>query len=107
MNDPMRSAQPVDQELSGEPVEAHGYLVTPVARVRGRLGTIDDERGSGRYGWVAIRPLRATVVDRLGNARQLRFVNAQAQAIAGMAAAALAVAVLSVLLSHGVGARRG
>lgn len=107
MNDPKGSAQPVDQEQSSEPVEAHGYLVTPVARMRGRLGMIDDERGSGRYGWVSIRPLRATVVDQMGNARQLRFVNAQSRALAGMALAALAAAALSLLISQVVGARRG
>ncbi len=99
MNDMKAGTSPIDRELVGEPVEAHGYVVTPVARVRARVGESDDEQGRGRYGFAAIRPVKVTVVDRSGNAQELKIVNAEQRAIAGMAAVGLAVAVVSVLIA--------
>lgn len=106
MNDMMRSAMPVDQELTGEPVEGHGYVVTPIARVRGRLGSSDNERGRGRYGWAAIRPVKVMVLDREGNTQEVRIVNAEQQALAGMAALGAVVAAVTLLISLLVRARR-
>jgi hypothetical protein len=107
MNDTLRSAQPFDQEVTGDPVEAHGYVVTPVARVRGRLGSSNDERGSGRWGFAAIRPLKVSVLDREGNTQELRIVNTQQQAIAAMASVGLIVALISLLIPLLARARRG
>lgn len=106
MNDSMGSAQPFDQEVTGEPVEAHGYVVAPVARMRGRLGSSDNEQGRGRYGWAAIRPVKASVLDRSGNVQEVRITNIEQQAIAAMAGVGLVVAVLSVLISLLARARR-
>jgi predicted carbohydrate-binding protein with CBM5 and CBM33 domain len=107
MDDPLKSAQPVDQEMTGEPVEAHGYVVTPVARVRGKLGVSENEEGRWRYGWMAVRPVKASVIDRSGNTQEVRIVDAQQKAITGMLAVGLVVAAVSLLISLLVGARRG
>ncbi len=107
MNDTKSSATPVDQVVTGEPIEAHGYVVTPVARVRGRLGTSDTADGRGRYGWVAIRPVKVTATDRSGNTQDVRIVNVEQQALSGMAAAGIAVAAITLLISLLARARRG
>ncbi len=99
MNEAMRAAPSIDQEITGETVEAHGYVVTPVARLRGRLGTMGDENSSGRFGWAAMRPLRVNVVDRNGGAQEVRIMDMQAQALTGMVGAGLFVAVVCVLIS--------
>jgi hypothetical protein len=99
MKDALKSGQSFDEETTGEPVEAHGYIVTPVARVRGKAGSMSDERSNGRYGWAAIRPIRAIITDRNGNTQELRIVNQDAQAVTAMAAMGLVVFVVSLVIS--------
>lgn len=106
MNERMGSGSPIDQEITGEPVEAHGYVVTPVAQVRGKAGSMDNEEGRGSWGWVAIRPVKASVVDRAGNTQELPIVNMQQRALVGMLAAGVVVAVVSLLVSLLVRAKR-
>jgi hypothetical protein len=98
MKNTLRSATPVDQKVTGEPIEAYGYIVTPVARVRGRLGSSSDERSSGRYGWLAIRPLNVIVQDRDGNTREVLIVNMQTQLMLRLVAVGIFVALASVLV---------
>ena len=98
MKDTMRSGTPIDSEVTGDPVEAHGYIVTPFARMRGRLGTSSDDRASGTYGWVAIRPMQMTVLDSAGQAQLVRLSDVQTQAVASMALVGLLVALVSLLI---------
>jgi hypothetical protein len=98
MKDTLRAATPIDVEMSGMRVEAHGYIVTPVARMRGRIGSSSDERASGRYGWVEIRPVRMDVVDRDGNMRKVRLVDTQAQFMWALLIAGKLMALLGLLL---------
>jgi hypothetical protein len=94
-----RPMERIERDVTAEPVEAHGYIVTPLARIRGRLGSSNDERGSGNWGWVAIRPARMTVHDPSGQAREVRLDSVQAQALTGMAVAGILVALVSMLIS--------
>lgn len=106
MKDTLRSMTPIDQEVAGEPVEARGFIVTPVARVRGRSGSSSDGRSSGSYGWVAIRPVRASVVDAAGNTREVPIVNMQTQLLLRLVAAGIFVALAGVLAPMLFGPRR-
>ncbi len=109
MREAIKSAPRFDEEVAGMPVEAHGYIVTPYARMRGMVGVQRDERSSGRYGWAAIRPVRMTVQtlqpqDMSGEVREVRLTNAEGQALrafAVVAALLLALSLLMPLLNRG------
>ena len=106
MKDAFGSARPIDAEVTGTPVGAHGYIVTPVARMRGRLGSSSNEQGSGSYGWASIQPVQASVLDADGQARLIRLDNAEARALMGMVLAGLLVALASLLIPILVRARQ-
>lgn len=99
MNEAIKSAPKIDEEMPGPPVEAHGYIVTPYARVRGMVGSQESAQASGRYGWAAIRPVRMTVQDRSGEVREVRLMDIQGQALRALALVAALVAVASVVIS--------
>jgi hypothetical protein len=106
MKEAFGSAPPIDTEVTGTPVEAHGYIVTPVARMRGRLGTSSSEQASGTYGWVRIQPVQASVLDANGRAQLIRLNSVQTQARTGMAVVGLLVALVSLLIPILVRARQ-
>ncbi len=106
MKNTLRAATPVDVEMAGMPVEAHGYIVTPVARFRGRVGSNGDERSSGSYGWMRIQPVRMDVVDRDGNKHEVRIVNMETQLRLRLVAVGIFVALASVLVPMLIGSRR-
>ena len=99
MREAMKSAPRIDEEVAGMPVEAHGYIVTPIARVRGLVGAQENEQSSGRYGWAAIRPLKMTIQDRMGATSEVHLVDVEAQAHRGMLIGAAVVVVASLLVS--------
>lgn len=99
MKDEKGLNKPVDREIEGATVEAHGITVTPVARVRGQAGGNSDERGSWKWGWAAIRPVRITVRGRDGQTSDVKLEPTEGQVLAGMAAFGLVVAALAVLIS--------
>lgn len=98
MKDAFGSAPPIDTEVTGTPVEAHGYIVTPVARMRGRLGSSSNEQGSGTYGWARIQPVQMSVVDSSGHAELIRLKDAQTQALTAMALLGFLMALLSLII---------
>lgn len=98
MKDTPQPATPLDLELTGETVEAHGYTVTPTARVRGKLGSTQKDEQSGTWGWAAIRPVKITVGDREGQTREIALPNAEARALISMAVIGLIVALASLLI---------
>ena len=91
--------KPVDLELEGATVEAHGYMVTPVARVRGQMAAGGDERGRWEYAWAAIRPARMTVRDVAGQANDVKLVNSEGMILTAMAFIGLVVAAVSLLVA--------
>lgn len=98
MKEALGSSPPINTEVTGTPVEAYGYIVTPVARMRGRLGSSSSETGTGTYGWARIQPVQASVMDANGQAQLIRLTNPQTQALAGMAVAGILVALISLLV---------
>jgi hypothetical protein len=98
MNEALRSTPRIDKEVAGQPVEAHGFIVTPVARVRGMAGATDDENGSGRYGWAAIRPVRMIVQNPQGGSEELALPNMEARLFALLAGIGLVVIVATTLI---------
>ena len=99
MKDEKGLGKPIDREVEGETVEAHGVMVTPVARVRGQAGGNRDERGEWRYGWAAIRPVKMIVRDRAGQTNEVRLEPTEEQVLGGMAAVGLVVAAVMILIS--------
>lgn len=99
MKDEKGLSKPVDRQMEGATVEAHGFMVTPVARVRGQAGGNSDERGDWRYGWAAIRPVKMIVRDPTGQTREVRLAPTEGQVLAEMARSALIVALVMGAIS--------
>lgn len=99
MKDEKGLSKPIDREVEGATVEAHGVMVTPVARVRGQAGGNSDERGEWRYGWAAIRPVKMIVRDQRGQTSEVKLASAEGPVLGGMAAAAALIAAVMILIS--------
>ena len=99
MKDEKGSQTRLDLELEGATVEAHGVMVTPVARVRGMANAQRDERGEWRYAWAAIQPRKAIVRDQSGQTSELKLAPTEGQVLGAMAALATVVAVVTLLIS--------
>jgi hypothetical protein len=106
MKDTKGTSKPVDMEMEGATVEAHGVMVTPVARVRGQAGGNSGGRGSWRYAWAAIRPVRMNVRDATGQTSEVQLAPTEGQVLAAMAATGLLVAVVTVVISLLAGRRQ-
>jgi predicted carbohydrate-binding protein with CBM5 and CBM33 domain len=91
--------KPIDKEIAGETIEAHGVIVTPFARVRCQADAQSDERGSWKWGWAVIQPTRVTTQDRTGQLGVVKLQPTEGQVLGAMAAVAVVVAVVSVLIS--------
>lgn len=99
MKDEKGSGRRLDTVMEGATVEAHGVIVTPVARVRGGADAKREEKGEWRYAWAAIRPTKAIVRDRSGRRSELDLASTEEQALGAMAAVGVVVAVVMILIS--------
>ena len=99
MKEAKTPGKPVDTEVEGATVESHGFMVTPVARLRGQAGAGGDERGNWEYAWVAVRPVRMTVRDATGQTENVKLVNSEGMILTAMAFIGLVVAAVSLLIS--------
>lgn len=99
MKEKKGSNKPIDAEIAGETVEAHGVMVTPVARVRGVADANSDERGSWKWGWAAIQPTKIAVQDRTGQLSEVKLEPTEDQVLGAMAAVGLIVAAVMILIS--------
>ncbi len=102
MREAIKLAPRFDEEVSGMPVEAHGFIVTPYARMRGMAGVQEDERSRGRYGWAAIRPVRMSVQalhpqDLSGEVREVPLVDLEGQILRALAVVAALMLVIGLL----------
>jgi hypothetical protein len=91
--------EPFDREVQGAVVEAHGVIVTPVARVRGMADARNEERARWRFAWAAIRPAKMIVRDRVGQTREVKLAPTEGQALGAMAVIGLTVAAATLLIS--------
>lgn len=106
MKDEKGSGRRLDTVMEGATVEAHGVIVTPVARVRGGADAQRNENGEWRYAWAAIQPTKAIVRDRSGRESELTLASVERQVLGAMAAVGAVVALVMVLISLGAGKRR-
>ena len=99
MKEKKGSNKPIDTEIAGETVEAHGVMVTPCARVRGQAGANRDERGTWKWGWAAIQPTKIAVQDRAGQLSEVKLEPTEGQVLGAMAAVGVLVAAVMILIS--------
>jgi hypothetical protein len=96
----------MDAEIAGATVEAHGIMVTPVARVRGKADARSEEDGSWRYAWATIQPVSMTVRDQTGQTSEVKLAPTEGQVLGAMAVFGLLVAVVAVVVSTLAGKKR-
>jgi hypothetical protein len=106
MKDDKGSLKPMDAEVAGATVEAHGVMVTPVARVRGKADARSEENGSWRYAWAAIQPVKMTVRDQTGQTSEVKLAPTEGQVLGAMAVVGLLVAVIALVISALAGKQR-
>ena len=103
MREAIKSAPRFDEEVAGTPVEAHGYIVTPFARMRGMVSSQESEQGRGRFGWAVTQPARMTVQtlhtqDLTAAVREVRLVDVEGQATKALVVIAVLVALFGLLI---------
>lgn len=89
----------IDRRLAGLPVQVDGYSVRPVARLHGRLGSGGGQAGGGAGGTLRLEPVEVIVRQADGAESTVALSDPTAQALRGMAGAAVAVAMLSIVLN--------
>ena len=82
----------IDRELVGEVMPIGDRTIQPVARLSGWACGNSGPHGGGGGGWVQVRPVEVFVREADGAESRVPVVDANAQAIRGIAAAGLAVA---------------
>ena len=98
MNTPSPKPRKIDKRLQGEPIQAGGRTVEPVARLSGFIGWGGGEDGSGGGGWLKLTPQEVIVRDAKGAEQRLDLNDPTAIALRGVAMAGMAVAVVSWLV---------
>jgi hypothetical protein len=92
----------VDEELQGEPVQAGGLTLEPVARLRGRIWaqSANGQGGIGRgaAAFVRIAPDRVVVRGGAEGDRVLSITDVTAQSLRGIGFGMLGVAGVCLLL---------
>jgi hypothetical protein len=88
----------IDRLLVGDPIEASGYRLEPVARAGGWYGGGDGEQGRGFGAVLRVRPVEVRVSDPDGAEHTVAITDPTGQAIRQMALIGLLVAVVSALL---------
>jgi hypothetical protein len=99
MKDNATVRKPFDREMEGPTVEAHGVMVTPVARVRGMADAKNEPQGRWRFAWTAIRPVKMIVRDRTGETHEVKLASTEGRVLGAMAAVGAIVAVVMILIS--------
>jgi uncharacterized spore protein YtfJ len=89
----------IDRRLVGNPIQIDGRIVQPVARLRGRLGSGGSQTAGGAGGMLRLEPVEVIVRQADGAESTVALRDPTAAALRGMAGAAVAVAVLSVILN--------
>ncbi len=82
----------IDRELVGEVMPISDRTIQPVARLRGWAGGNGGPHGDGGGGWVQVRPVEVIVREADGAESRVPVVDANVQAIRGIAVAGLVVA---------------
>ena len=95
MNTPSPKPRKIDKHLHGEPIQAGGRTVEPVARLSGFIGRGGGENGSGGGGWLKLKPQEVIVRDGKSAEQRLDLNDPTAIALRGVAMAGMAVAVVS------------
>ena len=88
----------IDRILVGDPIEAGGHTLEPVARAGGWYGGGDGEQGRGFGAWLRIRPLEVRVSDPGGAQQTIAITDPTGQAIRQFALVGLLVAAVSMVL---------
>jgi predicted carbohydrate-binding protein with CBM5 and CBM33 domain len=99
VKDEKGSQRRLDTTIEGATVEAHGVIVTPVARVRGTADAQRNASGEWRYAWAAIQPTKAIVRDRSGRRSEVRLGPTEGQVLGAMAAVGAVVALVMIMIS--------
>jgi hypothetical protein len=88
----------IDRIIVGDPIEASGQTLEPVARVGGWYGGGDGEQGRGFGALLRIQPLEIRVSDPEGVERTVSITDPTAGAVRRIALSGLFVAAVSILL---------
>ncbi len=89
----------IDRRLVGNPIQIDSRIVQPVARLRGRLGSGGSQTGGGAGGMLRLEPVAVIVRQADGAESTVALADPTAEALRSMAGAAVAVAVLSIVLT--------
>lgn len=89
----------IDRRLLGDPIQIDSRSVRPVARLHGRLGSGGGQTGGGAGGVLRLEPVEVIVRAADGAESSVALPDPTAQALRGMAGAAVAVAALSLALN--------
>jgi hypothetical protein len=104
----IKSEEPIDRELTSEPVAVQGRTFLPVARLRGKVWRGPAEQPAGgnvsfEAGYVRLTPVRAVVTDVSGQEQTVAITDPTGEALRGIGSAAASIAGLCLALI--VGAR--
>ena len=98
MNTTSAKPRKIDKRLEGDPIQAGGRTVHPVARLSGFVGFGGGENGSGGGGWLRLRPQEVIARDPEGAEQRIDLNDPTAIALRGVAMVGMAVAVVSWLV---------
>lgn len=104
----VKSEEPIDRELTGEPVTVQGRTLVPVARLQGKVWRGPAEQPAGgnvhfEAGYVRLTPVRAVVTDAGGQEQTVAITDPTGEALRGIGSAGASIA--GVCLALIVGAR--
>ncbi len=104
----VKSEEPIDRELTGEPVAVQDRTLLPVARLRGKVWRGPAEQPAGgnvhfEAGYVRLTPMRAVVTGAGGQEQTVAITDPTGEALRGIGSAAASIA--GVCLALIVGAR--
>jgi hypothetical protein len=99
----IKSEEPIDRELTGEPVAVQGRTLVPVARLQGKVWRGPAEQPAGGHvsfeaGYVRLTPVRAVVTHAGGQEQTVAITDPTGDALRGIGSAAAGIAGLCLAL---------
>lgn len=99
----IKSEEPIDRELTGEPVVVQGGTLLPVARLQGKVWRGPAEQPAGgnvsfEAGYVRLAPLRAVFTETGGQEQTIAITDPTGEALRGIGSGAASIAGLCLAL---------
>jgi len=99
----IKSEEPIDRELTGEPVAVQGRTLVPVARLQGKVWRGPAEQPAGGHvsfeaGYARLTPVRAIVTSPSGQEQTVTITDPTGEALRGIRSAGASIAGVCLAL---------